>query len=101
MTARAQICSFGSIATLGLASVVAVCLPTSSCAQDVTAGEAAMAPSGRAPLVTQETPPELTPEQRRMREEALRRSNPPGPALPVEPEFQRRSPALPPTDPPR
>jgi hypothetical protein len=42
-----------------------------------------------------------TAEQRRMRDEAMSRANRPGPATPVEPGFQLRSPALPPTEAPR
>ncbi len=86
---------------VGLAAVAAALRATPGGAQGVTAGDAVTGPSGHAPFVTQQTPAELTPEERRRREEALSRSNPPGPPLPVEPEFQRRSPALPPTEAPR
>ena len=57
-------------------------------AQSTTTREGVMAPIGRAPFVTQQTPVIPTPEQLRMHEEGMRRSNPSGPPLPVEPGFQ-------------
>jgi hypothetical protein len=64
------------------------------------AGQNTVAPAGRAPSVTQETPVEPTAEQLRMREEGMRRSNPPGPPLPVTPgAAPRQTPIGPATQP--
>ena len=65
-----------------------------------TAGQITVAPAGRAPSVTQDTPVEPTAEQLRMREEGMRRSNPPGPPLPVSPGGPtRQTPLGPSTEP--
>jgi hypothetical protein len=64
-----------------------------------TARQSTVAPTGRAPFVTQDTPVEPTPEQLRMREEGLSRSNPPGPA--VAPGAPTRQTPIGPTTEPR
>ncbi|MFL6796069.1 MAG: hypothetical protein ACJ8F3_01505 [Xanthobacteraceae bacterium] len=89
------------VAMLGWAAPATALRPTSATAQSVITKEGVTAPVGVAPLVTQQNPRALTDEERRRREEALSRTNPPGPPVPVEPQSQRRSPPLPPTDVPQ
>src|SRR2546428_9460481 len=76
---------FGSvIAAIGLMAAMA----SVSHAQRATsagAGEGVMAPAGQTQMKPLPQPPELTPQERRLREEELNRGHPPGPPLPGEP----------------
>src|SRR5437870_1635123 len=79
----------------GVAALLASLFPGSVQAQSATAGEGVMGAGQRAPFVTQPFPPALTPEQQRLRDEAMKRANRPGPPLPIGPE--RPAPNVPPT----
>jgi hypothetical protein len=87
--------------SIALSGVIAGGLATPLHAQSgsATAGQSTMAPTGRAPFVTQDTPVQPTPEQLRMRDEGMRRGNPPGPPLPVTPGVTQQTPIGPETQP--
>jgi len=53
-----------------------------------SAGRGVMKPGQHAPLNLQSEPPALTPDQERLREEAMKHSNLPGPPLPEAPAVQ-------------
>jgi hypothetical protein len=70
-------------AIVGATGLLVGLYPASVYAQSATTSQRTIGPSGKVPLVTQDTRIEVTPEERRRREEALSRSNPPGPPVPV------------------
>src|SRR5438132_4951177 len=79
----------------GVAALLASLFPGSVQAQSATAGEGVMGAGQHAPFVSQPFPPALTPEQQRLRDEAMKRANRPGPPLPIGPD--RPAPNVPPT----
>jgi hypothetical protein len=91
-------CGLSSILVgIALSGIVAGQLAMPAHAQSAAAGQGVMGNGQRAPFVTQEQPPVLTPEQEQAREEAMRRFNVPGPPLPIEPGAQVSPPSVPAT----
>ena len=96
----------GSAVVAGIGLALSVILadgfaaPVRAQSGTATGRQITVEPAGRAPFVTQDTPVEPTPEQLRAREEGMRRSNPPGPPLPVTPgAAPRQTPMGPETQP--
>src|SRR5262249_35907240 len=88
-------------ATIALPIVLAALQPASVHAQMSVVRQGVSIGGTRVPLATLPTPPSLTADEQRRREEALAQSRPSGPPLRVDPGFSRQSPVLPETGAPR
>ncbi len=80
-----------------LAITLIAALGATAEAQSSLVGQGVMGPGQRAPLVIQSEPPALTPEQEQLREEAMKRTNLPGPPLPEGPGAVSAAPQVPST----
>ncbi len=84
------------IAALGLMAAMAS-LSHAQPATSAASGEGVMAPAGQVPMQSQAQPPQVTPQERRLREEALKHVDLPGPPIPVEPGARAAPPKVAPT----
>jgi hypothetical protein len=91
---------FAAIVVTALTIAVGGLLADPAGAQNAASGEVKQGPGQQVPFQAQPSPPSLTPEQQRRREEALGQTHLRGPTLPDEPGHPRQSPEVAPTPPP-
>jgi hypothetical protein len=84
-------------ASLAVVALFLGSLGAAARAESAVSGRAVMGAGKRAPLMTQKKPPALTLEQQRLRDEAMKHSNLPGPPLRVEPSARVSVPKVPAT----